>query len=278
MRNPLANRLLDIGLSGWMIALLVFLYIPIVTLAFFSFADSRVLTFPVQGFTLNWYRELFERPDFLPALRTSALVAVATMLVSTVLGTCGAILWMRYRFRFKQALQALTFLPVLFPQLLLGVMLLLWFSVLGTVFDFRLGIPTLIIGHVIYVTPFVMIIVAVQLYGFDDTVEDAARDAGASDWRVLVEITLPMIWPGISAAMIMAFLLSWGNFYLSYSLNGSMRTLPIFIYSGITVGSSPIYPALATLNFIPAMGLVVLADFLRRRALRRDTGAAEEES
>lgn len=144
--------------------------------------------------------------------------------------------------------------------------------------DFRLGIPTLIIGHVIYVTPFVMIIVAVQLYGFDDTVEDAARDAGASDWRVLVEITLPMIWPGISAAMIMAFLLSWGNFYLSYSLNGSMRTLPIFIYSGITVGSSPIYPALATLNFIPAMGLVVLADFLRRRALRRDTGAAEEES
>ena len=271
MRETLKNNLLSATLVGWMIALLIFLYIPILALAFFSFADSRVLTFPVEGFTLNWYGELFRKQDFLPALSTSALVAVITMVVSTILGTCGAIIWMRYRFRFKQALQALSFLPILFPQLLLGVMLLLWFSVLGSVFNFSLGITTLVIGHVIYVTPFVMIIVAVQLYGFDDTVEDAARDAGASDWRVLFEITLPMIWAGISAAMIMAFLLSWGNFYLSYSLNGSVRTLPIFIYSGITVGSSPIYPALATINFVPAMGLVILADFMRRRSLRRNT-------
>lgn len=271
VRETLKNNLLSLTLVGWMIALLVFLYIPILALVFFSFADSRVLTFPVEGFTLNWYWELFQKQDFLPALGTSALVAVITMVFSTVLGTCGAIMWMRYQFRFKQGLQALSFLPILFPQLLLGVMLLLWFSVLGTIFNFSLGIPTLVIGHVIYVTPFVIIIVAVQLYGFDDTVEDAARDAGASDWRVLSEITLPMIWPGISAAMIMAFLLSWGNFYLSYSLNGSVRTLPIFIYSGITVGSSPIYPALATINFVPAMGLVILADIMRRRALRRST-------
>jgi len=167
------------------------------------------------------------------------------------------------------AIVLISFLPLLFPQLLLGVVMLLWFSVLGNWLGFSTGLATVIIGHIVYITPFALVIVAVQVHGFDETLEDAARDAGATGWEVFREITFPLLWPGILSAATFAFLLSWGNFYVSYSLAGTARTLPIFVYSGIAVGSSPIYPALATLNFIPALVLVFLVDFLRRRALRR---------
>lgn len=144
--------------------------------------------------------------------------------------------------------------------------MLLWFSVLGSWFDFSLSIWTAIVGHVVYITPFALIIIAVQVYGFDDTMEDAARDAGASAWQVFREVTLPTLWPGILVAAIFVFLLSWGNFYVTYSLVGSDRTLPTFVFSGIAVGSSPVYPALATAVFAPGLALLFCAEFLRRRA------------
>ncbi|WP_137935077.1 ABC transporter permease [Mesorhizobium comanense] len=265
----LKDRFVDILLVGAMALLILFFYVPIVTLVVFSFTDSRVLTFPIEGFSLEWYGELFRKPDFLPAVANSAIVAAISMVFATVLGSAGAVAWIRYRFRLQNAFRAISFLPLLFPQLLLGVVMLLWFSVLGNWLGFSTGLATVIIGHVVYITPFALVIVAVQVYGFDETLEDAARDAGASGWEVFREITFPLLWPGILSAATFAFLLSWGNFYVSYSLAGTARTLPIFVYSGIAVGSSPIYPALATLNFIPALVLVFLADFLRRRALKR---------
>ena len=143
-------------------------------------------------------------------------------------------------------------------------MLLLWFSVLGRMRDFSTGITTAIIGHIVYITPFAMVIVAVQVYNFDATVEDAARDCGASSFEVYRYVTIPLLWPGIFSAAIFAFLLSWGNFYLTYSLAGSTRTLPTFIFSGIAIGSSPLYPAIATIIFIPGILLVILANRLRR--------------
>ncbi|MBN9221402.1 MAG: ABC transporter permease [Mesorhizobium sp.] len=265
----LKDRFVDILLVGTMALLILFFYVPIVTLVVFSFTDSRVLTFPIEGFSLEWYGELFRKPDFLPAVANSAIVAAISTVFATVLGSAGAVAWIRYRFRLQNAFRAISFLPLLFPQLLLGVVMLLWFSVLGNWLGFSTGLATVIIGHVVYITPFALVIVAVQVYGFDETLEDAARDAGASGWEVFREITFPLLWPGILSAATFAFLLSWGNFYVSYSLAGTARTLPIFVYSGIAVGSSPIYPALATLNFIPALVLVFLADFLRRRALKR---------
>jgi spermidine/putrescine transport system permease protein len=142
--------------------------------------------------------------------------------------------------------------------------LLLWFSVLGRAFNFNTGITTAIIGHIVYITPFAMVIVAVQVFNFDATVEDAARDCGADTWQVYRHVTLPLLWPGIFSAAIFAFLLSWGNFYLTYSLAGSTRTLPTFIFSGIAIGSSPLYPAIATVVFIPGILLVILANRLQR--------------
>lgn len=267
------DMVLDTALVGSVVLLLVFFYVPIVTLVAFSFTSSRVLTLPIEGFSFAWYGELFRKPDFLPAVANSAIVAAVSTVFATVFGTAAAVAWIRYRFRLQSLFRAVTFAPLLFPQLLLGVVMLLWFSVLGSWLGFSTGLATVVIGHIVYITPFALVIVAVQVHGFDETLEDAARDAGASGWEVFREVTFPLLWPGIFSAATFSFLLSWGNFYISYSLAGTARTLPVFVYSGIAVGSSPIYPALATLNFIPALLLVALAEYMRRRALKRQAAA-----
>ena len=256
----------NVVLYGSVAAVLLFFYVPIFTLILFSFSDSRFLVFPIDAFSIRWFGELFQSRDFLPALRNSAVIAAFSTLAATVLGTAAAVAWIRYRFRFQRVFQALTFSPLLFPQLLLGVVMLLWFSVLGGWLGFSPSVWTASVGHIVYITPFALIIIAVQLYGFDDTLEDAARDAGANQWQVFREITFPMMWPGVFVAAIFVFLLSWGNFYITYSLAGTARTLPTFVFSGIAVGSSPIYPALATITFIPGLGLLFFAEFMRRRA------------
>lgn len=265
MTDRLERRLVNAILYGSVLSILIFFYTPIVTLVWFSFTESRFLTYPIEAYSTKWYFELFADKDFLPALGNSALLACITMILATALGTGGAIAWIRLQFRLKRAFQVISFAPLLFPQLLLGVVMLLWFAVLGNWLDFSQGLWSAAIGHLIYITPFALVIVAVQVVGFDDTLEDAARDMGASDWEVLRHVTLPLLWPGILSAAIFAFLLSWGNFYLTYSLSGTARTLPTYVFSGIAVGSSPVYPALATLTFVPGLILVGVADLIRRR-------------
>lgn len=260
----LEGRFVDIFLWGSLAAILIFFYIPIFTLIAFSFQEGRFLTLPFEGVSLRWYGELFRNANALNALWNSTLIAIITTLIATTIGTMAAIAAVRYRFRGGDAFRLLAGVPLAFPQLLLGIVLLLWFSVLGRLLDFSTGITTAIIGHIVYITPFAMVIVAVQVYNFDATVEDAARDCGASNFEVYRYVTIPLLWPGIFSAAIFAFLLSWGNFYLTYSLAGSTRTLPTFIFSGIAIGSSPLYPAIATVIFIPGILLVILANRLRR--------------
>jgi spermidine/putrescine transport system permease protein len=264
MSAAFENRLIDTLLWVSLAAVLIFFYIPIFTLIAFSFQEGRFLTLPFEGLSLRWYGELFRNANALTALRNSTLIAAVTTLIATAIGTMAAIVAVRYRFKGRESFRLLAGVPLAFPQLLLGIVLLLWFSVLGRIFDFSTGITTAIIGHIVYITPFAMVIVAVQVFNLDATLEDAARDCGADTFEVYRYITIPLLWPGIFSAAIFAFLLSWGNFYLTYSLAGSTRTLPTFIFSGIAIGSSPLYPAIATVVFIPGILLVILANRLRR--------------
>lgn len=266
MGHKLEARLVDIVLYGSVAAALVFFYIPVFTLMAFSFQQGRYLTLPFEGVSLAWYGELFARADALSALLNSTGIALVSMVVSTVLGTLAAIVAVRYLFRGRSIFLGLTAAPLVFPQMLLGIVLLLWFSVLGRALGFNMGLWTAIIGHIVYITPFVMVVVAVQVYNFDPALEDAAADCGASPLEIYRYVTIPLLWPGIFSAAIFAFLLSWGNFYLTYSLAGSARTLPTFVFSGIATGSSPLYPAMATVIFLPGLLLVVLAEWLRRRS------------
>jgi spermidine/putrescine transport system permease protein len=259
-------RLANLLLYGSTAAVLIFFYLPIFTLIAFSFQEGRYPTLPFEGVSLKWYAALFQNSSAGDALYNSTVIAVVATLFATVIGSAAAIVAVRYRFRFRIPFTGLSAAPLAFPQLLLGIVLLLWFSVLGRTFDFNTGVTTAIIGHVVYITPFAMVIVAVQVFNFDSTLEDAARDCGATTFEVYRYITLPLLWPGIFSAGIFAFLLSWGNFYLTYSLAGSTRTLPTFVFSGIATGSSPLYPAIATVVFIPGILLVILADRMRRKA------------
>jgi spermidine/putrescine transport system permease protein len=266
MNHRLESWIADAILYVTMAAALIFFYVPIFTLIAFSFQEGRYLTLPFDGFSLKWYGELFRSTAALDALWNSTVIAVVATLAATMIGSMAAIVAVRYRFKGKMAFQALTGSPLAFPQLLLGIVLLLWFSVLGRWLGFNTGIVTAIIGHVVYIAPFAMVIVAVQVHNFDPVLEDAARDCGASTWDVYRYVTIPLLWPGIFSAAIFAFLLSWGNFYITYSLAGSTRTVPTFIFSGIAIGSSPLYPAIATIVFIPGILLVVLANRFRVRA------------
>jgi spermidine/putrescine transport system permease protein len=261
------QTIINLGLYGVTAAVLIFFYIPIFTLIAFSFQEGRYLTLPLDGLSLKWYGALLQNDAARQALANSTWIAAIATVFATAIGTAAAIVAVRYRFKGRVAFMGLAGAPLAFPQLLLGIVLLLWFSVLGRWLDFNTGLLTAIIGHIVYITPFVMVIVAVQVFTFDATLEDAARDSGASSWQVYRYVTLPLLWPGIFSAAIFAFLLSWGNFYLTYSLAGSARTLPTFVFAGIAVGSSPLYPAIATVIFVPGLLLVIWADRLRRRTV-----------
>ena len=276
MNKTFQARFINAGLISSVIAVIIFFYIPIFTLILFSFKEGRYLNLPFDGWTLDWYRDLFTNPDVGAATMNSLIIAVSAMLISTAVGLGAAQSFVRFDFRGKKAFQLVALAPLVFPQLLLGVVLLLWFSVLGNVFDFSNNLLTAIIGHCVYLVPFTTIIISVQAATFDPTLEQAAQDFGASPWEVFREVTFPILWPGIFSAAIFAFLLSWGNFYITYSLSGTGRSLPTFVFSGMALGSTPLYPALATVTFVAGLLLIVVAESLRRRSLARTQGAPKE--
>lgn len=276
MLRKLEARFVDIGLVASVLEVLVFFYIPIFTLILFSFKQGRFLNLPFEGWSLEWYHALFTNADVGEATLNSLTIATVSTLIATAIGLGAAQSIVRFRFRGQIGFQALTLAPLVFPQLLLGVVLLLWFSVLGNVFDFSNNLLTAIIGHCVFLVPFTTIIISVQAAGFDPTLEQAAQDFGATPWEVFREVTFPVLWPGVFSAAIFVFLLSWGNFYITYSLSGTERSLPTFVFSGMALGSTPLYPALATVTFVVGLVLIVLAESVRRRALAR-TGDTHRE-
>ena len=159
MSFRLQSNLINIGLYGSVAVMLVFFYIPIFTLMAFSLQSGRFLTLPFDGISLKWYGELFQNANAGVAVWNSTFIALVAMVVSTIIGSMAAIVAMRYRFRGRQLFRGLSGAPLIFPQLLLGIILLMWFSVLGKWLDFNTGLVTAIIGHVVYLTPFVLVIV-----------------------------------------------------------------------------------------------------------------------
>jgi spermidine/putrescine transport system permease protein len=269
MSWKIENRIVNFILFSSIIGVLIFFYIPILTLILFSFKEGRFLNLPFDGWTLDWYRDLFTNRDVRDATMNSLIIASVSMLIATAIGLGAAQSFVRFSFRGKTVFRVIAMAPLVFPQLLLGVVLLLWFSVLGNLFDFSNNLITAVIGHCVFLVPFTTIIIAVQASTFDPTLEQAAQDFGASPWQVFKEVTFPLLWPGIFSAAIFAFLLSWGNFYITYSLSGTARSLPTFVFSGMALGSTPLYPALATVTFVVGLFLIILAEGVRRHSLAK---------
>jgi len=238
-----------------------FLYVPVLFLVLFSFNDSIIPSFPFRGFTLKWYRELGYDFVLHDALYNSLYIALVTTAVSTVLGTLAAFPLVRATFRFKRATQAFMLLPMVIPHFLMGVALLLFFSLL----QLELSRLTIILGHVVFTLPFAILVISTRLYGFDRTLEQAANDLGASPLRTFWHVTLPLILPGVAGAALLVFTLSMDEFLITFFVSGQRGTLTMYIWSLLKDGIAPQINALASILIVSSFALLILVGRLTRR-------------
>ena len=244
----------------------VFLYAPIAVVALYSFNARRYG--PVWGgFTTAWYRKLLESPDKVLAAENTLVLAAASAAVSTLLGTLLGYGLSRYVFPGKRLFSWLMYVPVVIPDIVMAVAMLLFFALLRRALGlFELGLTTMIVAHVTFQIPFVAIVVRARLAGMDPSIEEAARDLGAGGWKTFRYVTLPLIAPGVVAGALLAFTLSLDDFVVSFFTAGpGSTTLPILIYSSVKRGITPDINALSTLIVLASI-LGILIMFLPSRA------------
>ena len=256
-------------LGTWAVLVYVFLFAPIVLLVLFSFNANKYGTFPFTGWTTHWYSEVFGNYQIKDALTTSLKVAAEVTLVSTIVGTAAAFPLVRSRLPFRSGITVAMTLPIMLPGLLIGISLLI---LMTSVFHIQLTVQTAVIGQAVYTTPFVLLLVAARLQGFDTSLERAASDLGANTFNRLRYVVLPLIMPAVLAGAVMAFTLSLDEFIITLFLIGAHNTLPIYIYTQVKFGITPEVNALASLLLAGSLTLIALA-FLLPTVLRRSRSA-----
>ncbi len=258
--------------------LVVFLYAPIVILVIFSFNKGTLPTFPLEGFTLRWYREFFSNREMLGALRTSAVVAALSSTVAVSLGVLCAILLVRRRFWGKSTVSGLLLSPLVIPYVVFGISLLMLFQTLGV----PLSILTVVVGHTVLSLPYTVLVLIPRLERISVALEEAARDLGASGPRTFRSITLPLIVPAILSAFLIAFTLSFDEYAVASFVIGSEATFPIYLFSQLRFPSRlPQAIAVAVVVMMASIVVVLAAEVGRRIADRRleaQLGVAEEEA
>lgn len=256
---------------------LAFLYLPILSLIVFSFNASRLVTVwdRVHSPTLRWYRELFHNTQILDAARLSLAIAFMNATAAVVIGTLAGFVLARFgRFRGRALLGALTTAPLVMPEIITGLALLLLFIALQQLLGWpaRRGATTITLAHISFSVSYVAIIVQARLAGFDRSLEEAALDLGARPSAVFRRVTLPLIAPGLLSGWLLAFTLSWDDVVISQFVAGpGSSTLPMVIFSKVRLGVSPDVNALATLLItIVAAGVVGSTLWVTRRERRRE--------
>ncbi|MEG4067750.1 ABC transporter permease [Microcoleus sp. Pol11C2] len=252
---------------------LAFLYLPILILIIYSFNASR-FNAVWRGFTLDWYRSLFSNAGttiatsssagIWTALNNSLLIAAISTVLATVFGTTIALALERFHFPGRKAVEALLFLPIIMPEITIGISLLVFFTLVFRILEnltgirLNLGLPTVIIGHVVFNISFVTITVRARLAELDPQLEQAAFDLGANEWRTFWRITLPLIWPAIFSAALLAFTLSLDDFVVTFFTTGvGSMTLPLFVYGLIKFSVTPAINAISTLMLLASLLLVL---------------------
>src|SRR5881392_4359357 len=252
-------------LGGWAVLVYLFLFAPIALLVAFSFNANRYGTFPFTGWTTKWYGQVFGDYQIRDALSTTLKIAAEVTLISTVVGTAAAFPLVRSRLPFRSGVRIGFILPIMIPGLLIGVSLLV---LLTSTFHFQLSPQTAVIGQAVYTTPFVLLLVAARLQGFDPALERAASDLGANTFNRLRYVVLPLIIPAVFAGALFAFTLSLDEFIITNFLIGARNTLPIYIYTQVKFGITPEVNALASLLLAASVTLIATA-FLLPPAIRR---------
>jgi spermidine/putrescine transport system permease protein len=250
---------------GWLLAAslgdLAFLYAPIVVLIVFSFNAGR-LAASWQGISLQWYGALARDHALLVALQNSLVIATVSTAIATALGVSAAVGLERMPSRSRAALEGAFLLPLVVPEVMMGVALLLFFVVIRL----PLGLLTVTIGHAAFNVPVVLVIVRARLRKLDPSLEEAARDLGATPWQAFRRVTLPLLQPAIIGAAVLSFTVSLDDFVVTFFTAGpGATTLPLKVYSMIKTGISPEINALSAILVLVSMGLVALSLMVQRR-------------
>lgn len=257
-------RRLPLGLASGLVYL--FLYTPIAVVIAYSFNAAK-RGGPWAGFTLVWYGKLLDSPEKLAALRNTLVLAVVSTALATVLGTLLGYGLDRYRFPGRRLFAWLVYLPVVIPDVVMAIAMLMFYSLVRDAFGLvQLGLGTMIVAHVTFQIPFVAIVVRSRLAGLDPVLEEAAHDLGAGTFQTFRHVTLPLMLPGVFAGAALAFTLSVDDFVVSFFTSGpGATTLPILIYSSVKRGITPDINALSTLIILVSILGTLAVTFLPRR-------------
>jgi len=244
------------GASG---LLYLFLLLPLIVVVLISITPTQYPTFPPEGFSLDWYAEFLTSDRLLDALWNSVLVAAGSAIVAGVVGLISALGFVRREFEYKNVLSSLLFLPMLISPVVIGVALTAFLTSVGMEKNYLL----LVIGHSTLVLPYVFVTVRAQLFGFDRSMEEAARTMGANELETFFEVTLPTIMPGIGAGMLLAFVISFGEFTATqFWVQPDTVTAPIEIYTMVRTSLTPEINAMATILMVITVGIPLALDVL----------------
>lgn len=244
----------------YVVIIFVFLYAPIVTLIVFSFNDSKSRA-KWNGFTLKWYETMFNDPVIMSSLYYTLIIAFLSAIIATVIGTLAAIGIFSMKITFKKIIMNFTYLPVLNPDIVTGIALMLFFIAIGLKTNLRLGFTTMLLAHITFCIPYVILCVMPKLKQLNNSVYEAAIDLGATPFQALYKVILPEIFPGVITGMLLAFTLSLDDFVISYFTTGNgVSNLSITIYSMTRRGVKPEINALSTIMFLAVLILLLIVN------------------
>lgn len=233
------------------------MYLPILIVIIYSFNENK-LTAIWSGFSLKWYAELLKDKDLMEALKNSFILGVLSCFCAGVIGTIGAVGMARMNYKTKGIMEYVSMLPIMIPEIILGMVFLAFFSAISLPF----GMTTLVIAHTTFCIPYIYMMVKARLVGMDPTLLEAARDLGASEIRAFWDITLPLIMPAVASGSLLAFAMSFDDVVISVLVtNSRINTLPIKVFSRIKFGVSPEINALSTIML--SVTLIIILSVVR---------------
>ncbi|SDQ98087.1 ABC transporter permease [Thermostaphylospora chromogena] len=264
-RPPRWGRLGERLLFAYVWLVLIWLFLPIAVMIVFGFNDTKSKSNVTwQGFTLDWWGRLGEYPELIKAVLNSVTIALLSTLITTVLGTLLGLALGRYRFRGQGLANLAIFVAIASPELVMGASLLSLFVSAGV----QTGYLTIVLAHVLFSLSFVAVTVRARVVGLDPSLEEAARDLGASAWTTFWRVTFPMILPGVMAGALLAFALSIDDFVITQFTSGAEVTFPLWIYGAVRIGVPPQVNILGTLIFVAGAVIAVVNSLIARRSPR----------
>lgn len=272
------NNKLSRSAKLYMALIFIFLYAPIIVMALFSF-NSSTSTYIFSGFSTKWWVEMFNQSAAMSALRNSLVLAVSTAVCSTLLGTLSTVgIFMIKNKHYKKSMMTITNIPMMNPEIVTGISMMLLFVFAGTLVNKSnvLGFSTLLIAHVTFSLPYVILNILPKLNQFDMNVYEAAVDLGCTPVKSFFKVVLPDISSGIITGLIMSFTLSLDDFIISYFTNGpSFQTLPIYIFSMTKKRVTPDMYALSTLVFVVILLLLVFMNIAQAKSNKKGKSEAK---